>query len=557
MKDWKIFLGKYEKVFSESLERVALQRVIFRIWNKDYTLWGEEPREITDRLDWLEAPCRMQGMVTTVNYLADRAREAGFTRAVLLGMGGSSLAPLLFAETFPKAEKSLPLFVLDTTDPTEIASCTGDPRTTLFIVSTKSGTTLETAVLFRYFYTLLKEAGVAEPGAHFIAITDPGSPLVGEAEGFRFRDVLCNNPNLGGRYSIFSLFGFLPAALLGIDLAALLDEAQKGMEMCVPDLPLEDNAGAILGIFLGSLALAGCDKVVLNFPSPRYVTFGLWLEQLFAESTGKNGKGILPVVEKRLFAFPRQDTAHLVFFENDDKPLRAFLETLERNGTPYLAIPIQHPYALGKAAYLFEFAIALSGYLLGINPFDQPDVELTKRFTREMLRGGEKLLPENARKDGEVTFLWEENVSSLQEALFSFTGKCKDGYLAIQAFTHYGAVLQEALESLAATLGEACKTVVTLGYGPRYLHSTGQLHKGDSGKGNFLQIITQSDEDLPVPDAPGDPRSSLTFGTLKMAQALADRKALKERGRNVLTLIVPEKKAPDTLKDIEVLFKKP
>lgn len=553
---WRIFLGNYEKAFRESLQLVTSQDVVVRLWNKDYTLWGEQPREIVDRLDWLEAPYRMQGMVETLEHLAATVRKEGFTRVVLLGMGGSSLAPLVFSEIFPKGEDALPLYVLDTTDPETIATCTGDPATTLYIVSTKSGTTLETAVLFRYFYTLLAASGIKNPGAHFMAITDPGSPLIEEARKYRFHGILRNNPNIGGRYSIFSFFGLFPAVLSGVDLTALLREAQKGMEACFPDLPIESNRGAIFGTFLGSLALSGCDKVAFLFSPPQLVTFGLWLEQLIAESTGKNGKGILPVVEKRLVTFPREDVAYVIFFENEDETLRHFLGTLERNGSPYLAIQVVTPYALGEQAYLFAFAVALAGYFLGINPFDQPDVELTKRFTREMMRYPRKdVLPENAQNDESVTFLWEEHVSSLEEAFASFMKRCKpDGYLAIQAFTPYNAEIAQALEALSAAIKEQYGTIVTLGYGPRYLHSTGQLHKGDSGKGSFLQIITESDEDLTIPDEAGKPQGSLGFGTLKTIQALADREALRERGRNVLTLILPRKRAEEILREIRALL---
>ncbi|MEN3183855.1 MAG: hypothetical protein ABDK93_02545 [Atribacterota bacterium] len=553
---WSIFLGNHEEAFRESLRRITSQDVIVRLWNKDYTLWSGRPQEIVDRLDWLEAPCRMQGMVKTLEHLAATIREAGYTRAVLLGMGGSSLAPLMFSEVFPRGEKALPLCVLDTTDPEAITACTGDPATTLYIVSTKSGTTLETAVLFRYFYTFLAESGIKNPGAHFMAITDPGSPLVEEAQRYQFRSILCNNPNIGGRYSIFSLFGLLPAALLGVDLVALLKEAQKGMETCFPDLPVESNRGAIIGTFLGSLALSGCDKVVFLFPSPQLETFGLWLEQLIAESTGKDGKGILPVVKKQLVTFPRKDAAYVIFFEKEDEALKRFLGTLERDGLPYIAIPVETPYALGEQAYLFAFAVALAGYFLGINPFDQPDVELTKRFTREMMRHPKKgALPENAQSDGPVTFLWEERVPSLGEAFASFMGKGKsDGYFAIQAFTPYSTEIAQALETLSAAIEEKYGTIVTLGYGPRYLHSTGQLHKGDSGKGSFLQIITESDEDLPIPDEAGKPESSLSFGTLKTIQALADREALRERGRNVLTLILPGKRTGEILKHLGALI---
>ncbi|MCS7241797.1 hypothetical protein [Candidatus Caldatribacterium sp.] len=553
---WRIFLGNYEKAFRDSLQFVASQNVVMRLWNKDYTLWGKQPEEIVDRLDWLEAPCRMRGMVKSLRDLANTIREAGFTKVLLLGMGGSSLAPLMFAEAFPKGKESLPLHVLDTTDPEEIRAHADTPATTFYIVSTKSGTTLETAVLFRYFYTLLGEHGVTNPGAHFMAITDPGSPLVTEAQKYRFRSIFCNNPNIGGRYSIFSFFGLLPAALLGIDLVTLLSEAQKGMETCFPDHPIETNKGVIFGTFLGSLALSGCDKVVFLFPSPRFATFGMWLEQLIAESTGKNGKGILPVVRKRPVALPREDVAYVVFFENEDDHLVRFLSVLERNGSPYMAIPVETPYALGEQAYLFAFAVALSGHLLGINPFDQPDVELTKRFTREMMFHAKKGISlEKAQNDGTITFLWEEGAASFSEAFKRFLGRLKkDGYLTIQAFTPYSGDLAKSLETLATAIEERYRTLVTLGYGPRYLHSTGQLHKGDGGKGSFLQVITESGEDLPIPDEAGKPGSSFSFGTLKKIQALADREALRERGRNVLTIILPREETQRALTHIAALL---
>ncbi len=557
MGDWKIHPGEYEKAFRESLETIASQGIILRIWQKDYTLWSEHPEEITDRLDWLEAPCRMRGMIATLMRLANDVRHAGFTKAILLGMGGSSLAPLMFSQAFPKTERSLPLYVLDTTDPKEIESYTDDPENTLYIVSTKSGTTLETAVLFRYFYTLLAQAGVSEPGNHFIAITDPGSPLVREASAYHFRNTLCNNPNLGGRYSIFSLFGLFPAALLDINLSLLLDGAQKGMETCFPDCPFEKNKGALLGAFLGSLALSGCDKVAFLFPSPRLATFGMWLEQLIAESTGKSGKGILPIVEKRLILYPRKDVAYVVFFEEENETLKCFLRTLEDKGSPHMAIPVETPYALGEQAYLFEFAVALAGYFLGIHPFNQPDVESTKRFTENLLRARKASLLSNTKQDGVVTFLWEGEAPSLREALASFTERfTPDGYLAIQAFTSYSTELASALEALARAFEERCSAIVSLGYGPRYLHSTGQLHKGDGGKGSFLQIITENDRDLAIPDEAGKPQSSLSFGVLKMAQALADRQALREKGRNVLTIILPENQAGEILERIVTLLKR-
>lgn len=554
MKTWKFSLGKHEGAFVQRLEELAQRDVVLRLWQKDHTLWDKSPREITNRLDWLEAPCRMRGMVRTLEGLVRSIQNEGFTRAVLLGMGGSSLAPLVFSRAFSKREEFLDLEVLDTTDPVEIQSCTvrNDPRTTLYVVSTKSGTTLETAVLFRYFFTLLRTLGIKDPGGHFVAITDPGSPLVQEAQLCRFRGILCNNPNIGGRYSLFSFFGLFPAALLGIDLVSLLEKARRGMEECFPDCPAIENPGVFLGAFLGSLALSGCDKIAFLFPSPDLATFGAWLEQLLAESTGKGGRGILPVVEHEWTVFQREDIGYILFFERESQPLTNFLETLQREEHPYVAIPVENPYVLGKIAYFFEFATALAGYFLHVNPFDQPDVESTKHFTRDMLRFPQGFLPEGLPRDGEIVFLSKEGITSLRKALEVFLqGLREDGYLAIQAFVSYDASLEEALLALSSTLRRKYGAVITLGYGPRYLHSTGQLHKGDGGKGSFLQIVTESEEDLLIPDRAGEPGGSLSFGTLKMAQALADRQALLEKGRNVLTVIFPSKEALHALSRIQ------
>ena len=559
MRSWKLFLGDYESAFQQCLEELARERVLLRLWQKDHTLWSENPEEIVNRLDWLEAPCRMQGMVRTLEAFAKSVREAGFTKAVLLGMGGSSLAPLMFSQMFQKALNSLDVEVLDSTDPEIVRSFAekGDPRTTLYIVSTKSGTTLETLVLFRYFFTLLHTMGEEEPGENFVAITDPGSPLIAEARLHRFREIFENNPNIGGRYSIFSFFGLLPAALLGIDLDRLLEEARKAMECSFPDQEIPDNPGAVLGAFLGGLYRRGCDKIVLLFTSPALETFGLWLEQLLAESTGKMGKAILPVVEREWKVYPRQDVGYVVFFTREEELPRTFLTSLEGEGRPYLAIPFETPHNLGQYAYFFELATALAGYFLRLNPFDQPDVESTKRFTREMLRNPQELLPEHLPQDGEIRFLPEKAALSLKDALDDFLGKLhRDGYLAIQAFTPYDPSIEKELWTLGGILKEEYGQVVTLGYGPRYLHSTGQLHKGDGGRGSFLQIVTESDEDLPIPDRPGDTQSSLGFGALKMAQALADRRALREKGRNVLTLIVPARKALETLVRIREILRK-
>lgn len=545
MNDWNIFLGEYAKRFGECLEQLARDAVIGRLWQKDHTLWKDEPREITNRLDWLEAPCRMRGTVETLKRFAEDIKKEGFTKAVLLGMGGSSLAPLVFSKVFWREKGLFDLEVLDSVDPSEVRSCVmrNNPKDTLYIVSTKSGTTLETLTLFRYFFTLLKERGEENPGRHFVAITDPQTPLVETAHAHSFLRILSNNPNIGGRYSMFSSFGLFPAVLCGFPVTPLIEGALKGMEECFPDCGVEDNKGALLGAFLGSLALSGCNKVVFLFTSREFEVFGAWLEQLLAESTGKEGKGILPVIEREWTVFSRRDVGYVIFKKAQDEDVSGFLQSLQRVGRPYVVLLLEGPYALGEWSFLFEFATAVAGYFLKINPFDQPDVESTKRFTQQIMATPQEVLAGHFKKEGEVAFLFEEG-ASLRDALAGFLSHLKeDGYLVIQSFSSYALEIEEALGSLSSTLKGKYNTIITTGYGPRYLHSTGQLHKGDEGKGSFLQIITQNDEDILIPGKTKESKGSMTFGLLKMAQALADRQALREKGRNVLTLVVPEKGA--------------
>jgi glucose-6-phosphate isomerase len=553
MSDWNLFLGDYAKRFEECLEQLAHDAVTERLWQKDHTLWKDKPHEITNRLDWLEAPCRMRGMTETLKKLARDVKKEGFTKAVLLGMGGSSLAPLLFSRVSWQDEKLLDLEILDSTDPSEIRSCTArnNPKDTLYIVSTKSGTTLETLTLFRYFFALLKEQGEENPGRHFVAITDPQTPLVEMARTHSFFRILCNNPNIGGRYSMFSSFGLFPAVLCGFPVTPLIEGALKGMEECFPDRRIKDNKGALLGAFLGSLALSGCDKVVFLCTSRELEAFGAWLEQLLAESTGKENQGILPVVEREWTVFPHQDVGYAILTKTQNENVFAFLQNLQRAGRPYVVLPLESPYALGEWSFLCEFATAIAGYFLRINPFDQPDVESTKRFTRQMIAAPQKVLTGHWRKEGEVTFLFGGGLS-LKGALAEFLSHLReDGYLAIQVFSSYVPELEEVLVSLSSTFKRKYRTVVTTGYGPRYLHSTGQLHKGDKGRGSFLQIVTQNDGDILIPGEAQEPGASLTFGLLKMVQALADRQALREKGRNVLTLIVPEKKARQLILELQ------
>ncbi|MGC8779019.1 MAG: hypothetical protein ACP5Q4_10130, partial [Candidatus Caldatribacteriaceae bacterium] len=361
------FFGPIEESMREAMEKLSEKNVIERIWQKDYTVWKEDPREIHNRLDWLFIAPEMEPHLEELNEFAHALRRDGFQQAILLGMGGSSLAPELFSRVFPRKSDALELLVLDTTDPEVISRYTESARQrkTLYIVSTKSGNTLETLMLFRHFFAFVQqEQGVQDAGQYFVAITDPGSPLVGLAEAHHFRKTFLNNPNIGGRYSAFSLFGLVPAALFGVDLERLLDSVKEGMKECSPSFPLSENPGAILGSMMGVLARQGKDKLTFFFWPPELKSFGDWLEQLIAESTGKEGKGILPVIEPfpQRVDFYGNDRWFVFLSHEDDAVLAKRCQEMREQGYPLLRIKLPNAYALGEQMFLWEFATAIAGH---------------------------------------------------------------------------------------------------------------------------------------------------------------------------------------------------
>ena len=522
-------LGPHELRVDAALGEMLAQRVVARIWAHDHTLWKPELTEITNRLGWLHTAEMMRDHLPELQAFADDIRAASYTHALLLGMGGSSLAPEVFRNTFGVAPGFLDLAVLDSTDPGAVLAhaTTLDPARTLFIVSTKSGGTVETFSFFKYFYNWLADAlGAEQSGDHFVAITDPGSGLAGVAEQYRFRATFLNDPNIGGRYSALSYFGLVPAALLGLDLARLLDCALAmacASESCVTD---RDNPAAWLGAILGELARAGLDKVTFLM-SPQIASFGDWVEQLVAESTGKEGKGILPVVGEsigppRVYGGDRL-FVHLVL--NGDHAPDAKLQALEQAGHPVLRLRLPHLYDLGGQFFLWEMATAVAGHCLGINPFDQPDVEAAKVLARRMVTAYQErgALPQ------------DEPAPLSSAVLRGFLGQARAGdYAAIQAYIQPTAAAGEALQVLRTHVRDEYRLATTVGYGPRFLHSTGQLHKGDAGNGLFIQLTADDAWDAPIPDQAGSPQASISFGVLKMAQALGDRHALVDRGRRVI-----------------------
>jgi glucose-6-phosphate isomerase/transaldolase/glucose-6-phosphate isomerase len=526
----------------KSLALLTREKVIPRIWEKDWTVWGDGPAEIVDRLGWLTSPWDSARDFRSIRHFVRRMRNKGYRRALLLGMGGSSLAPLVLGSAFRTPAGFLDLDILDSTDPGAVmaAHSRHDPAKTLFIVASKSGTTAETSSFFNFFWSRaaasLGEKGAAE---HFVAITDPGTPLEDLARRLGFPS-FAGDPEIGGRFSAISSFDLVPAALKGIRIERIAVSARKMADRCRESAELEANPGAYLGAVLAAFAAAGQDKATFLLPT-RHWALGLWLEQLIAESTGKKGKGILPIVGEAVGP-PGTYGADRLFIhirEEGGTALRAAAARLKSAGFPILAIAQPSSSGIGAQFFLWEFATAIAGHLLGINPFDQPDVESAKKKAREMLRafretGSLPQRPPAVRERGLAVYS-DIPAPSAKECLRAFLAVAKPGdYLALQAFLPPGRSLDSALEELRLRLRGLTRLATTVGYGPRYLHSTGQLHKGDRGNGLFIQLTAADRTDLPIPDKPGGAVSSVTFGLLKAAQAAGDFAALASAGRRII-----------------------
>jgi glucose-6-phosphate isomerase len=527
---------------AEACRALREDRVVERIGRRDYTLWKPRPVEIVNRLGWLESPRAMRGSLSEIQAVVDGIRGDGYRTALLLGMGGSSLAPEVFRKVFGVADGFLDLAVLDSTDPAAVLDRAErlDLKKTLFIVSTKSGGTVETFSFLRFFYNRMADAcGEPEAGRHFIAITDPGSALAQLAAQRHFRHAFVNDPEIGGRYSALSFFGLFPAALIGMDAGRLLERAaaQSHREFDVA----QDN-GASLGALVAMLARQGRDKLTLVF-SPGIAPFGDWIEQLIAESTGKEGKGILPVVGEPLGP-PEVYGKDRVFVSlrlADEAAKEEGLRRLAAAGHPVITLTLADGYDLGAQCFLWEMATAVMGWQLGINPFDQPDVEAAKVIARQMVAAYQEkgAMPEEKPVlEADGLSLYGDVTSRTPEAAFAeFLAQAGPGaYGAIQAYLRPCPETDEALADLRLRLRERCRIAVTVGYGPRFLHSTGQLHKGDAGRGLFLQLTADDPREAPIPDELGRPGSTLGFGALKAAQAYGDRQALRNAGRRVLRI---------------------
>jgi transaldolase/glucose-6-phosphate isomerase len=537
---------EFDKTVTMTLESWRREAKGRRLWTGDASLWTSSDE--AKWLGWLGIAEAERERIDALLALAEDIRQQSFTHVVLLGMGGSSLGPEVFAQTFGRQSGHPALLVLDSTDPAQIRTVEGqiDPARTLFIVSSKSGSTLEPNILKQYFFERAKRAGgTQDVGSHFIAITDPGSQLEKVAERDRFRHIAHGNPSIGGRYSVLSDFGLVPAAAMGLDVVRLLRETQKMVRSCAANVPPADNPGMVLGTVLGVLGKSGRDKVTI-VASAGIADFGAWLEQLLAESTGKHGTGLIPVDaeplgsaqvygQDRLFVYLRLAS------EADARRDEAVAE-IERAGHPVVRIAVTDRYHIGQEFFRWELATAVAGSLLGIDPFDQPDVEASKDKTRELTSAYElsgQLPPEAAVFEGDGLTLFAdaknrkaiEKAGTLVECLAAHFGRIREGdYCALLAYVERNARHRDALQDIRVLIRDRKRVATCLGFGPRFLHSTGQAYKGGPNTGVFLQITCDDPADLQVPG------QKYTFGVVKAAQARGDLDVLAERDRRVLRI---------------------
>lgn len=551
-----VALGKYAPAVEKVIKKMDEQQFIRRLWRKDPALWKVDPTHqkiIRDALGWLTVAETMLGQADELKASAERLRKDGFQYVVLLGMGGSSLCPEVFRRTFGRIEGYPQLLVLDSTDPATVRSTEQavEIARTLFIVASKSGTTTEPLMFYRYFFDKVSQVRPDRPGAHFVAITDPGTPLEEIGRQKQFRRVFLNPADIGGRYSALSYFGLVPAALMGLDVKELLERAVDAAEACDACVPTDKNPGARLGAILGELAKQARDKVTFIMPRP-IDSLGLWIEQLIAESTGKEGRGIVPVAGEPLGSPDVYGDDRLFVYvttrDKSDQDTEAQLGVLEAAGHPVVRHVIRDALSLGREFFLWEIATALAGALLGINAFDQPNVQESKDNTKGLLEvhRNEGRLPEQemvAEANGCRIYCDPQTRTTLSQSsqnrkgavgsLAAYVGAhlARAGagdYVALTAYIQETAAHEALLQAIRTHIRDTLKTATTVGYGPRFLHSTGQLHKGGPDSGVFIQITADDAVDLPILGEP------YTFGVLKKAQALGDFQSLSGRGRRAI-----------------------
>jgi transaldolase/glucose-6-phosphate isomerase len=538
-----VALGEYAGAVNKALADATRANVIERIWNKDASLWKTEEaaqKIIANSLGWLTVPGEMLKVVEELKSFAESVSASGFQQVMVCGMGGSSLCPEVLRQTFGRQKGFPELMVLDSTDPDTINNFRKqiDIGKCLFIIASKSGTTTEPIVFHRYWYNEVAQNSDA-PGSSFVTITDPGSQMADTAAAEGFKRIFLNQPDIGGRYSALSYFGMAPAALMGLDVRRLLRQAQRMAEACGTRTAIDQNPAAMLGAVMAECALAGRDKLTI-VTDQKLAALGLWVEQLIAESTGKEGKGIIPVVlEPRgtVSDYGRDRVFVSISVGPLDEETASRLTAIEAAGHPVVYRNPSEVYDLGAEFFLWEMATAFAGWRLGINAFDQPNVQESKDATKALLekyqREGKLEEQVALASDGQLTVYGDSEVGasapSVGEALRAHCAKIKPGdYVALLAYIEETPETEAALQKIRASIRQATQCANTMGYGPRFLHSTGQLHKGGPDSGVFIQITAPDKVDFPVPEA------SYTFTILKDAQALGDFQSLLKHGRRAI-----------------------
>jgi transaldolase/glucose-6-phosphate isomerase len=556
---------KLDALVKASLDDWKKNDKVRRLWQRDASLWtGSDEGQW---LGWLDVAEKQLAQLDVFKKVAADVKKAKFKHALLLGMGGSSLCPEVLRMTFGKIKGFPTLHVLDSTDPAQIKAIEAqvDLKSTICIVSSKSGSTLEPNIYKQFFFEQIKKkVGTEEAGKRFIAITDPGSKMQQVAEGDKFRHIFFGVPSIGGRYSALSNFGMIPGAVMGLDVAKFLKNTQEMVKACSANVVADKNPGVVLGAILGTAAKEGADKVTI-ISSPGISDLGAWLEQLIAESTGKQGKGIIPVdreklgkpavyANDRVFAYLRLET-------KPDKKQDAAVAALEKDGLPVVRISVKNTYNLGQEFFRWEIATAVAGAIIGINAFNQPDVEASKIETRKLTSEYEstgKLPAESPffEAEGLKFYVDPKNAAALRgpatlsDLMKSHLNRINAGdYFGVLGYITMNEANAGALQGIRHNVRDAKKVATVLGFGPRFLHSTGQAYKGGPDTGVFLQITCDDKVDFPVPG------QKYTFGVVKAAQARGDFAVLAERGRRALRVHIGKNVRTDLAKLAKVIQK--
>lgn len=539
----KLSLGSFASSITSRLSALDNQKFAARLWQKDPTLWKSDDANskiIKNSLGWLHVAEKIEEVADDLMEFASSVKKAGFKHVVHMGMGGSSLAPLVFQESFGPLNGGIPLTVLDTTDPATILRIEKSVplADTLFIVASKSGTTAEPNAFGDYFYSKVKAIKGLSTGNNFVAITDPDSKLVDVAKERKFRRTFLNFSDIGGRYSALSYFGLVPAALMGVNVHELLARALRMVHACDSCVPVEKNPGLMLGAAIGELALRGRDKLTFVV-SKEVKTLGLWLEQLIAESTGKEGKGILPISDEPLL--DPEDYGTDRFFACiklkglSETEIENRVKKLNEAGHPVVTIQMADLYDIGQEFFRWEIATATAGAIIGINAFDQPNVQESKDNTNRLLaevRTKGKLPEEKPTlKEGNISVFGQASGKTVSLALKSFFSQAKPGdYVPFMAYISETDEVNAKVSSIRSTIQRSLHVATTFGYGPRFLHSTGQFHKGGPNTGLFVQLTANDTTDAELPG------QTYSFSVFKKAQALGDLEALRKHGRRVVRI---------------------